>query len=241
MILSRPGLRLAAFALILIGVGMFVLVNFTSVSNLKAVTFNGELVEDFKTGLGLSQELPILKQPLDSLSEALLARDDIARVEIDYSLPNRLKIVTNRFDLVCFALDMRTGRLSGLTTEGRIVPIDPNQSDWELPTITSVKVGRLYQYTGDIRVRVIVESLIKLKKKHRDLFRLITEINLAKPDFIRLSISGLPYYLRARAAELDEQMVGFLRFLEKYHPSLDDTRELDLRFDDMIIQVRKGR
>lgn len=241
MILARTKLKLAAISLIIFGVVLFVLINFTSVSNLQAVSFNGREIKDFDSDFGLSQALPILKQPLDSLSEALLARDDIARVDIDYAFPNRLEIVTNRFDPVCFALDMKTGRLVGLTAEGRVVPLDPDQSDWELPIITSITTGKLYQYTSDVRVRLIVENLISLKQEQRDLFRLITEIDLAQADHVRLSISGLPYRLRAHAAELDEQMIGFLQFLEKYHPALDDTRELDLRFDDLIIQVRKGR
>ena len=33
----------------------------------------------------------------------------------------------------------------------------------------------------------------------------------------------------------------FLKFLERYHPNLEETREIDLRFNDMIIQVGKGR
>ena len=241
MTFRNPKLRLIALAVIVCGVTLFVLFNYTNVSNLEAVTFNGEPLDDFGAGLGLSLERPILKQPLDSLSDALLARNDIARVDINYSLPNRLEIFTNRFDPVCFGLDQKTGRLIGLTNEGRVVPIDPTQSDWELPTLTSIRAGKLYQYTNDVRVRVIAENLIRLKNDHRDLFHLISEINLANKNYLRVTISGLPYRLRVEAAELDRQMIGFLQFLEMYHPTLEDTRELDLRFDDMIIQVRKGR
>lgn len=228
-------------AVILLGALIFVLTNFTGVSNLQAVTFNGQPIEDFSDGLGLSPDKPILEQPLDSLGVALLARDDIVRVDIDYSLPNRLDIVTNRFEPVCFALDMKSGQMVGLTQEGRVVPIDTKQSDWELPTITSITTGKLYAYTSDVRVRLIVENLIKLKNAQPDLARLITEIDLAKPDYVQVSIAGLSYTLRAGAADLDQQMIGFLKFLELYHPTLDDTREIDLRFDDMIIQVGKGR
>lgn len=239
--LAHPRLRFAVVAVILIGTLLFVLANFTSVSNLHAVTFNGKPLEDFSKGLGLSSEKPILRQPLDSLGAALLERDDIARVDIDYSLPNGLAIVTNHFEPVCFALDMSSGRMVGLTAEGRVVPINPEQSDWELPTVTSIRTGKLYQYTSDVRVRVIVENLMKLKNEQPDLARLITEIDLAKPDYVRVSIAGLPYTLRAGAAELELQIIGFLKFLERYHPALEDTREIDLRFDDMIIQVGKGR
>ena len=241
MIAGYKKSKLAAASLILTGLTMFVLVNFTKVANLEAVTFNSRPVEDFQKAYGLDSLQSLFGQPLDSLTSQLLLEANIARVDINYSLPGQLNITTNQFDPACFVLDSKSGQLMGLTSQGRLVPIRDRQSNWELPVITSVRTGKLFGNCKDVRVGLIVNHLNQLRSDQEDIFRLINEIDLSNSACVIVSISGLPYKLRTSAVELGRQLEGFMRFLRQYQPELEDTKELDLRFADMIIQVGRGR
>jgi hypothetical protein len=162
-------------------------------------------------------------------------------VDISYSLPGQLNITTNQFDPACFVLDSKSGQLMGLTKEGRLVPIRDRQSNWELPVITSVLTGKLYENCKDVRVGLIVGHLEQLRSEQKDLLRLINEFDLSSKECVIVSISGLPYKLRATADNMADQLIGFMNFLQRYQPELEETKELDLRFADMIIQVERGR
>ena len=229
--------KLILLSLFLVGLSVVVIVNFTNICNLQAVTFDGEPVTKFDEKLGLEPTSPILNQPLDSLGEALLQRKGIVKVDIDYNLPNRIDIKTNRFTPVCFVLDTQTGQLRGLSHEGRVVAIPDNQTDWEHPTLTNVDAGNLYEYCPDERVQILVPQLEKLRDRHTDLYRLITEIDFGSRDELVATISGLPYKLRMSAEGFLDQIDDFLYFIERFAPDLDSTKMIDLRFDDMIVKV----
>ena len=161
----------------------------------------------------------------------------IARVDIEFSLPGRLDIQTNRFTPACFVLDKVSGRLLGLNPQGRVVPLASTKGDFEHPVLTRVAAGRLFERCDDVRVATVVTQLERLADDNPDLYRLIDEIDFGSPEFVTIAVSGLPYRLKANAVKLHDQLSGFIRFAESYQASIENAREYDLRFDNMIIKT----
>ncbi len=76
-----------------------------------------------------------------------------------------------------------------------------------------------------------------MEEENRELCQLIDEISFANSDYVTITISGLPYKLKASPLKLAGQMAGFIQFLENYQPNLSKAREFDLRYGNMIIEV----
>ena len=231
--------RLILLGVLILSAAVTVAVDFTGLCRLRAVTLDGEQVSDFASIYGLRADAPIIHQPLDSLAEALLTRPGIAKIDIDYSLPAGLTIATNEFMPVCFISDPDNSRLLGLTEDGRIITIPADQSDWEHPILTGVRIGPPLSFCTDLPVQLVLEQLGRVRSSHTDLYRLITEIDLQHDRYVLVTISGLPYALRLTPENLAGQLEEFVYFLEKFAPDLSECELVDLRFDDMIIQVGK--
>ena len=233
--------RVLLLILVFILTGLAVTVDFTGLCRLEAVTLDGSPLEGWEEEYGLSRGSMILRQPLDHLAAAILAEDEVVKVDIDYRLPRRIEIRTNRFAPVCLVLDNKSGTMKGLTAQGRVVLLEPETVDWENPVLVNVIADSLYGFCSDHRVRCVVPQLTEVRENYTDLYRLIDEIDFGSPDCLTLSFSGLPYRLRVDAGQLAWQLEGFVVFLEQYQPNLEATRILDLRFDDMIIQEERVR
>jgi hypothetical protein len=233
---TRRLLFLSILAVTAAGLGLMVLVELTDWDRLEAVTLNERQVSDWESRFSLDPEGSLFEQPLSDLATGLLEDTAIARVDFEYSLPGTLRIKTNRFTLSCFILDRATGRLHGLNRQGRLIPLAASQNDWEHPVLTGVRAGRLFKLCDDIRVGLIVEQLERLADDNPDLYRLIEEIDFSSEAYVMVSISGLPYRLKANADVFYDQLTGFIRFVEKYQSCVDDASEYDLRFDNMIIK-----
>lgn len=212
------------------------MVNFCGLCDLEAVTLDGLPLEGWEEEYGLSRGSMLLSQPLDYLAAAILEEDEVVKVDIAYRLPRQIEIRTNRFAPACLVLDSKSGMMKGLTAEGRIVLLEPEIVDWENPVLVNLVADSLYGFCRDHRVRGVLGQLAEVRENYPDLYRLIDEIDFALPDCLTLSFSGLPYRLRLCAGQLARQLDSFVVFLEQFHPNLDDTHTLDLRFDDMIIQ-----
>ena len=219
--------------------GLTLIINFSDVCQLEAVTLNGLPLEGWEDELGLRREV-ISRQPVDHVAAKLLAEDGVLKVDVDYRLPGRIDIRTNQFTPVCLVLDSRTGVLRGLNEQARTVPLQPGMAQWEHPVLVNVKASRLFDYCGDHRVRRVIPQLAGLREDFVDLYRLIEEIDFASPDYLTLSISGLTYRLRVDADQLTDQLSAFVSFLEQFQPDLETTRMLDLRYDDIIVQGKKA-
>ena len=233
--------RVFLLILVFILAGTVVMVNFCGLCDLEAVTLDGSPLEGWEEEYGLSRGSMILRQPLDYLAAAILADDEVVKVDIDYRLPRKIEIRTNRFAPVCLVLDSRSGTMKGLTAQGRIVLLEPEIVDWENPVLVNLVADSLYGFCRDHRVRHVIQQLAEIHENYADLYRLIDEIDFGSPDCLTLSISGLPYRLRVSAGQLARQLDGFVVFLEQFHPNLEATRTLDLRFDDMVIQEERAR
>jgi len=224
---------------IALGIALAAVVNLTDVCRLEAVALDGREVDSWEKKYGLDDRGSVFGQPLDSLALVLLERRDIARVEIDYRLPDGLEITTNDFEPVCFAVSRFGGRLYGLDERARVISLDNDNINWEHPCLTNVKINRLYEMCGDYRVNLVVSQLEELRRQHLDLYRLVNEIDFESNHFLLVSVSGLSFRLKVKAESFLRQFNVFIRFLESFNAHLDSTGVVDLRFDDMIITVGK--
>ena len=226
-----------AFGVVIVAVSVAV-VNFTNVCRLEAVTLNGEPINDWSGRFDMLHEKSLFRQPLDSLAHVVLTDEGTFKVDISCSWPHTLNIRTNAFSPTCFLLDKMSGRLYGLEENGRIVPLKNAVTDWERPVLTGVKSGRWFGYCRDGRVKVVVDQLERLRNNNLNLFRLIDEIDFKTTDYVQVSVSGLPYRLKARPERLAKDLDRFIEFVTKFDPDLSGVRYLDLRFDNMIICAR---
>ncbi len=156
-------IKLILLGVIIIGITLGTVINYTDASRLNEVTINNQIVDDWDNSLGLHAEKSILRQPLDSLAASLINLDQIYKVDIDYSPPDKIEIKTNNFQLVCLLLDKFTQQIYGVTHQARIVKLDNCEYDWNNPILTSVAFNKLFDYSLDNRVAVIVPQLNILK------------------------------------------------------------------------------
>lgn len=228
---------------ILIGViglglaGLVLLVKFTDVCQLQAVTLNGEPVSQWDRTLGLYPGKNLFRQPLDSVATAMLTRSGIVHVDIKYQLPNGLSISTNNLDPACYVLDEISGIMYGVDRTGRVVMLEASSIDWEQPIITGVRVRGLHDFCSDSRVTALVPQIVSLQQEYPDLFRLIEEINLSNPEYVRVSISGLGYFLKLPSNKFAERFTDFRKFMSRFKPATAGVSTFDLTYDDMIVRV----
>ncbi|MEW6051252.1 MAG: hypothetical protein AB1644_09370 [Candidatus Zixiibacteriota bacterium] len=223
--------------LLVSSLALILAVRYTELCELKAVTLNGERVPAWDRQLGLRRSATILQQPVDSVADALLTQQGIRSVNIDYVLPNMLRIETNDLTAVCVILDANIGILYGLDASGRVVPLDKNAPpDWEQPFITGAAVIRMYSYSTDARVSLIVPQLLAIRDRHPQLYRLINEVDCSHPDYLTIRVSGLPCLLKVHADRLLERLDEFVSFAERYQADLFTASVFDLRYDNMIVR-----
>ena len=229
-------IRLGLLAIVVFGLGLMGVVEFTDWHRLDAVTLNGEVVGDPEADLGFNPDASVLEQPLREVASGLLADDQIAKVDISYDFPASLQIETNRFTPVCLVLDRDSGRLLGLNAQGRVVPLAADYRNWEQPVVTGTSLGGIFELCDDPRVSLLTLQLVRLADDNIDLYRLMDEIDLRAKKSTMVTITGLPYRLKVSAASFLDQTLGFIRFLEKYESEIDSARMIDLRFANMIVQ-----
>lgn len=234
MVLSKRT-KLALLAASGLGLAIIGLANYTGACRLETVTYDGENLTDWPEKFEALESSPLFHQPLDSLAQALLARPQVFKVDMSWSLPHTLEITTNRFSPVCFVLDSKTDRMMGVDRTGRIVSLNGSKLDWENPVLVNVEVERMFERCGDVRVAMVADRLPGIRDKYRDLYRLIEEIDFGESGCLSIRISGLPYQLKVRAGLMSEDIDRFVQFVTEYGPDLSEARIVDLRFDNMVI------
>lgn len=219
---------------------LIVTLHVTDICRLQAVTLNGKTVPDFEKQYGLTAGEMVTSQPLSELAEKLLADDEVRKIDIDVDLPGSVNITTNRFEPEALVLSERTGKLYGLESFGRVVPLVDDATDWERPLLVNCRVTDLYERCDDVRVPMVLSELAELHEENPDLYRLIAEVDLGAADHVVVTVSGLPYTLWATGNRLAEQLTEFVQFIHLYAPDMTGVKRVDLRFRDMIVCGTKG-
>ncbi len=238
MNISSKRAKLILAASVVVGGILLVVVNFTDACRLETVTLNDKTIDDWPRRFDMLSEKSVFRQPLDNLTKVLLDQKGVFKVDVSYSWPHTVDIKTNAFAPVCFLLDKRDGALYGLDRKGRLLPLENASLDWERPVLTGVNASNLFSYCKDVRVKVIVDQLEKLRKSNIDFYRLIEEVDFEAKDYIQVSISGLSYRLKVSAEHFGEGLNKFVDFITRFSPDLNEVHQVDLRFDDMIVCAR---
>ncbi|MEW5993177.1 MAG: hypothetical protein AB1744_02125 [Candidatus Zixiibacteriota bacterium] len=214
---------------------LLVTVNYTDACRLESVVVNGEPVKRWESRFAMLRPRSLVRQPLDSLVQALLSDRQTFRVDVRCSWPHTFEVTTNAFLPVCLLLDNTSGCLYGLEKNGRVVPLENALTDYKQPVVTGVSVRRMYDYCTDSRVVTLVEQLEQLRRNTMPLFRMLEEVNLQQADQVQVRVAGLPFPLKARADRLCEDLHRFVDFVSYFDVDLSGVREVDLRFDDLVI------
>lgn len=222
-------------ALVVIGAVLTWSARYSDAFRLEEVYLDGQPVADWEEQQSMLDTGAVFAQPLDSLADAILSRAGTHKVDVRVSLPHKIEITTNDFQSICFLLDRPTGIMIGLDRQARVVPLQKQSDQWEKPIITGVEADRRFHRSDNPAVTEIVSQLITIYEKNLDLYRMIDEIDLSRGNYARLYLSGLSFTLKARIGFLHHDLKRFVEFVTRYNPSLDDVKEVDLRFSNMII------
>lgn len=231
-------MKLGLVAASVVGIALVIVVDRTEVCRLREVTVNDASVTDWHLRYQMLDANRGPLQSIQAMAEKMLEDSNVYKVDLSWSLPHRLEIKTNRFTPECFLLDETTARLHGLDDRGRVVPLTRPVDNWERPVLTGLTVRAMFERCSDTRVEVVIHKLIQLRQEHRDLFRLIEEINFADQFGLTVTVAGLPYRLKLRAETMIEDVDRFARFITRFSVDLEKVRLMDLRYDDMIICER---
>jgi hypothetical protein len=235
MISVPKKIKLMIAGIFILGVSFFIVINYTDACHLENVVINGKSIEDWSQRLGLKEDQALVKCPVDSVAQVMLAKEKIFKVDVAYHLPNELEIVTNNFKPVCFVIGQESGKMFGLDEDGRLIGLENAEIDWEQPIFTGVHTGDLFTYCDDYRVPVAIKQLEMIREKHIDVFRLIDEIDYSNSGYLVATLSGLDVKLWVRADMLMEDLDRMVDFIHKYDTDISNLDHLDLRYDDMII------
>jgi hypothetical protein len=119
-----------------------------------------------------------------------------------------------------------------------VVPLVTPVENWERPVLTGLTAGKMFERCTDARVEVVVQQLRSTRDDHRDLYRLIEEIDFTDRFGLSVTVGGMPYRLKLRAETLPEDLDRFVQFISHYGVDLNEARVLDLRFNKMVVCVR---
>lgn len=224
----------------LVGATLVVLVNFTNVCGLQAVTLDGAPVENWPEQYSMLESRSIARQSLDSLAKAVLARDDVFKVNVDLSGLHTVAINTNEYTPECFLVDRKSGKLYGLDERARVLPLDNATPDWERPVLTGLRAGNFFQTCRAAGVQTLVDELRELRDEREDFYRLIEEIRFEQDGSLTTQVAGLAYRLRMVPERFCSGIDQYLKFATKFDTDLTEITQMDVRIDNMVV-TRGGK
>ncbi len=228
--------RVLLSMIIVCGAAAVALLQYTDICRLQAVTLNGQKVQRVEE-LGLMSSRTILAQPIDSLADVLMTRSGITKVDIDYKLPNSIRIQTNTLSPVCYLLDSKTGMIYGLEESGRVVLVPQEKIDWDAPLFTGVAVKRIHEFPSDGRVMQILTQMRMLRKTDEYLLNQIEEVDLSRTEYVTVGLANKPYRLKMNSDQFAEKCREFDLFMSSFRPEIDSVTSFDLTYHDMIIRT----
>ncbi len=228
------------FGSVLLGmIALVIVVNFTELCTLEAVTVDGQNPHKWNMKSLLIRDKSILRQPLDEFMQNSMADETILKLDYRYAWPHTLNVKLNSISPECLLLDRYSAVLYGLDEHGRVFPLKPDFVNWECPVLTGIGIKKMYQCPFDIRLREVLPALNQLRSENANFYRLIEQVDFGSNEFIEVAIAGHKHAVRVRSDFFYEDMNRYVDFAAKYHQQLEGIKVIDLRQDGQI--VTKGK
>ncbi len=227
--------RYILIGLIVVGLGLAVGAHFAQALQLNEVVVDGRAIDNWPDQFAMLETQPFWRQPLDSVATHLLAGRGVYRVDMQFALPGRLQINTNRFQPMALLLCEQSGRMYGLTEDARVVPLDRATVDWASPVIIGTEAPSMFDYCSDPRLKEVCRQLDRVRRQHLDLYRLIDEIDFSRRSWLVVTLSGLDCRVRLRADRFYNDMQRFIEFGKSLTSENNHVKLVDLCFDNMVV------
>ena len=234
--LSRRS-RILLLVVVTICAGFVVLVRYTSIARLQAVTLNGSAVSNPWSDLGFKPGVDIVQQPLERLTDSLIGVDTIFKVSAVRQWPHSVDISINEFETCAWLVDSLTGEFYGVDPLGRILPATRTTASTDLPVLTGIATRGMYRLAADPRLSIILPRIVKVRAENPLVFPLLSEIDFSHADYLTLSFSGLPYRVRVSADLFEDHFNNFVRFTNGFEANLATSILLDMRYPSMIVST----
>jgi len=187
----------------------------------------------FNTAMGNN----LFKVEFSEFAGVLLENKRVLKVDIDYSLPDGIKVSFNKMKAV--AVVVTPDGILGISSEGFLIPYEEKDCGIDCPVLTGCKVGSLYQEVLEDDINLVIDNLNRLCTADRDCYLLLSNIDLSSEEYISVYIDGLPTEVIMYPGDLAQSMKAIEAFLSDYEPDLSHVKRLDLRSEGMIIAVNK--
>jgi hypothetical protein len=234
--LSRRS-RIALLAIVSLCAGFVVLVRYTSVARLEAVTLNGTPVSNPWSEFGFKPGVDIVRQPLERLSDSLIGVDTIFRVTAVRHWPHSVSVSVNEFETVAWLVDSLSGKFSGVDPLGLVLPAKRSSANQDLPVLTGIATRGMYRLASDPRVSIVLPKMMRTRSANPTVFPFLSEIDFSHSDYLTLSFTGLPYRVRVSADLFEEHFSSFVRFTNGFEANLATSILLDMRYPNMVVST----
>lgn len=192
--------------------------------------FADRIDDDNVTALAIG--VNIFRVDKSDLAGRLLVSDNIAGVCISASLPHGLCLDINRFDPA--ALVLFDGRMYGLDRHVRLIPFDNCWTDIDLPILTGLKIGRLFDAPPDFRVAEVLTGLQKAKDDYPDLYGRIAEVNFSDRVYLTIHLTTGSQRFLAISRGFEAQLIKLAAIGSIAARS--DEGCYNLQYDDIVIR-----
>ncbi len=225
--------------ILLLAVGACAYAYFTDYLILHKVTVSPDKYSPALKDANLATGKNILMTPAEDAASYLLFSQPIAKVDLQYKLPDAIDIRLTDFVPIALILCEDRQTLFGLDHAGRLLPVEESDSRYSLPFITGLKTGPLYHKIPDYRLTQVMEHLNRLRLEEQDFYLSLSSIDFTAGDSIMVRIDGLPYTLVMNASGLYDGIRALKQFVTAYNPDLKNVVRLDFRLKDQIIALKE--
>jgi len=137
------------------------------------------------------------------LSEALLP-NEIGNVKLRLAIPGGLLTEVNRFQPVAL---LWKDQLLGIDRFCRVVPFDTAWKEMDLPILTGLAAGHLFEAPSDFRVAGIIAGLDSARQSLPDLYDQIAEIDFSDSLYIKIYMTTSAKKFLATSGDFVSQLV----------------------------------
>jgi hypothetical protein len=213
--------------------GLLVFANLSPVFALRSTEIHGPLAEMLVPVSydWLQEGVNLFQLDLKRSARQALLLDEIGNVRLVLHPPNGLTAEVNRFEPVALLV---TDKLYAIDRHCRAIPFDTTWRNIDLPALTGLPPGKMFEAPRDFRIVEVVAGLLQIKTDLPELYRRLAEIDFSDPVHLTIYLTtGAERYL-AVSRDLASQLVKLHAISDKVTRS--DSACYNLQYTDMVVK-----